>query len=272
MFLYWACFYNYTFSTQTPNPEIPYFYMRTGFETSGNVANLIIKNFSNSQSRPYKVFGAPFSQFIRLDADLRHYWPQKKGVIAARFVGGVGVPYGNSEVLPYIKQYFIGGPSSIRAFQFRALGPGSFVPPESEDNNFIEQTGDMRLEANVEYRFPIFSYFKGALFVDAGNIWLMNDIEENAPEGVFKFDRFYKEIAVGTGLGLRFDLNFLVIRLDVATPLRKPYLEEGNRWVFSDIDFTSKAWRKKKYPMELRHWIPFLTMKKFNLFQQYKFD
>ena len=137
------------------------------------------------------------------------------------------------------------------------MGPGSFVPPNQDDNNFIEQTGDIRLEGNVEYRFPIISYFKGALFVDAGNIWLLNETEDNPPEGVFKFDQFYKEIAVGAGFGLRFDLNFLVIRLDVAIPLRKPYLEEGSRWVISDIDFGSKAWRKQNVQWNFAIGYPF---------------
>ncbi len=250
-------FYNYTFTTQTPNPATPYFYMRTGFETAGNIANLFVSNFVQQQTRPYQIFGAPFSQYVRIDADLRYYWPQKKGVIAARFISGLGFPYINSEVLPYIKQYFIGGPSSIRAFQFRALGPGSFIPPDLDDSNFIEQTGDMRLEANLEYRFPLFSYFKGALFVDAGNIWLMNDTEDNAPEAVFKFDRFYKEIAVGAGLGLRFDLNFMVIRLDTAIPLRKPYLEDGSRWVFSEIDFTNTSWRQNNIQWNFAIGYPF---------------
>ena len=108
----------------------------------------------------------------------------------------------------------------------------------------LRKAGDLRFEWNTEYRFPIFGYFKGALFVDAGNIWLLKDIDDTTPGGVFKWNNFYKEIAVGTGLGFRLDLSFLVIRMDIAFPLRKPYLEEGERWVISDIDFSSKAWRK----------------------------
>ena len=201
-------FYNYTLSTQTTDPTEPYFYMRTGFETSGNVANLLISTIGKQQQKPFDIFGAPYAQFIRIDGDFRFYCPQKKGNLVFRGIGGIGIAYDNSPVLPYIKQYFIGGPSSIRAFQFRALGPGSVVPPEKKDNNFIEQTGDMRLEVNAEYRFPIFGYFKGALFVDAGNIWLLDDPDKDTPEGVFEFNRFYKEIAVGSGLGFRLDLNF----------------------------------------------------------------
>ncbi len=237
-------FYNYTLSTQSTNTTKPYFYLRAGFETSGNLTNILISTLDNQKKRPYELFGSPFSQFVRLDGDFRYYFPLKKGLLAGRFISGIGIPYKNSELLPYIKQYFIGGPSSIRAFQFRALGPGSFAPKNIENNNFIEQTGDMRLELNLEYRFPIISYFKGALFVDSGNIWLLKDTDNSVPEGVFDFNRFYKEIAVGAGFGFRLDLNFLVVRLDAAIPLRIPYLEENNRWVISDIDFTSKAWRK----------------------------
>jgi len=237
-------FYNYTLSTQTTNTTLPYFYMRTGFETSGNLANLLISTFDNQQEKPYKIFDVPFSQFVRLDGDFRYFIPLRNKAFVSRFIAGIGIPYGNAKVLPYIKQYFIGGPSSIRAFPFRAIGPGSVVPPIPEENSFIEQTGDMRLEVNFEYRFPLISYLKGAVFVDAGNIWLLNDIDDTAPEGVFDINRFYKEIAVGTGLGFRLDLNVLVIRLDLAFPLRVPWLEEGNRWVVSDIDFGNYDWRK----------------------------
>ena len=238
-------FYSYTLSTQTINNEKPYFYMRTGFETSGNLPDLIIQATSKQQNRPFTIFGAPYTQFVRLDGDFRYYIPMRNKSFVSRFIAGIGVPYGNSEVLPYIKQYFIGGPSSIRGFQFRSIGPGSTIPPEPENNNFIEQTGDMRLELNFEYRFPLVSYLKSAVFVDLGNIWLLNDIDGVYPDGIFDFDRFYKEIAVGTGLGLRLDLNVLVIRLDLAFPLRKPWLEEGNRWVLPEINIFNSNWRKE---------------------------
>ena len=237
-------FYNYTLSTQTNNPTRPYFFMRTGVETSGNLAHLIVEALDNQQERPYKIFGAPYSQFLRLDGDFRYFIPRRRVSFATRFIAGIGIPYGNSKVLPYIKQYFSGGPNSIRAFQFRALGPGSVEPPVPEENSFIEQTGDIRLEANVEYRFPLVSYLKGALFVDAGNIWLVRDVDDATPEGVFEFNRFYKEIAVGTGFGLRLDLNVLVIRLDFAFPLRIPWREEGKRWVISEINLFNSNWRR----------------------------
>ena len=253
-------YYNYTYSSQTTNLKKPYFYFRPSFETSGNVANLLISTINKQQEKPYTIFGAPFAQFIRLDSDFRYYIPLNKAFIATRFIAGVGIAYGNSEVLPYIKQYFIGGPSSIRAFQFRALGPGSVVPPDKNENSFIEQTGDMRLEANVEYRFPMISYLKGAVFVDAGNIWLLDNsssTSEPLVEGVFNFDTFYKQIAVGTGFGFRLDLSVLVIRLDMAFPLRKPWLEEGGRWVIRDIRFLERDWRNNNIQWNFAIGYPF---------------
>lgn len=246
--------YNFTITTQKINTSLPYIFLRTGFESSGNLPNIIIANFGRQDEKPFRIMGAPYSQFVRFDADFRFYIPRKKSMIATRFVGGIGIPYKNSELLPYIRQYFAGGPSSIRAFQFRALGPGSYTSPSA---NNIDQTGDIRLEASVEYRFPLISYLKGAAFLDAGNVWLIKDIENAHPGGVFKFDGFFKEIALGTGLGLRLDLNFLVVRLDMAFPLRKPFFPENDRWVIEDIDFTSKAWRKENLQWNFAIGYPF---------------
>ncbi len=237
-------FYNYVISTQTTNVNLPYFYMRTGFETSGNMAYLLINNLGNQQQRPYEILGVPFSQFVRLDGDFRYHVPLKNSAFVSRFIAGIGIPYGNSNVLPYIKQFFIGGPSSIRAFEFRTLGPGSFAPETPEDQTFIEQTGDMKLELNFEYRFPMTKFLKGATFIDMGNIWLLEGTENDTREGVFNINTFYKEIAVGTGFGIRLDLKVIVIRMDGAFPLRVPSRDLGDRWVISDINFFNYNWRK----------------------------
>jgi outer membrane protein insertion porin family len=170
--------------------------------------------------------------------------------LASRLILGTGYAYGNSSILPYIRQFSIGGSNSIRAFPARSLGPGSYsvttderYTPPNELPAFVDQRGDIKLEANVELRFDIIKAFKGAIFVDAGNIWLMKDAPDNALGGLGKFnaDSFISELAVGTGLGLRFDFNFFVIRFDTAFPLRKPYLQE--RWVIDDIDFGDSKWR-----------------------------
>ena len=148
--------------------------------------------------------------------------------------------------MPYIKQFSIGGSSSIRAFPARSIGPGTYnvrdnIPTDS--TLFIDQRGDIKLEGNLEYRFDIIKALKGAVFVDAGNIWLARADTLHRPGGEFHSDKFLRQLAVGTGLGLRLDFSFFVLRFDLAFPLRKPYLDDP--WVMDDIDFGSSAWRKE---------------------------
>jgi outer membrane protein insertion porin family len=140
---------------------------------------------------------------------------------------GVAVPYGNSDHVPFIRQFFSGGPNSVRAFRVRSLGPGTFQEPDSITADFFdEQGGDIKLETNVEYRFPIYSIFKGALFADAGNNWVLKS-DTLIPGGNFHWSRFMKELGAGVGLGLRVDANFFVLRVDLAMPVRKPWLPEN---------------------------------------------
>jgi outer membrane protein insertion porin family len=236
-----------------------YYFWRVGFESAGNVLNL--GTSLGGGERPRKVVGVPFSQYLKADSDIRQYFPLRFGLLAGRFSLGVGYPYGNAVVLPYIKQYFTGGASSIRAFRIRTLGPGSYETKLADDgSNFVDQTGDMKIEMNLEYRFPIISYLKGAVFADAGNVWLTRgDADEDTPEaeGLFQFNQFYKEIAVGTGLGLRVDFGVAVIRLDWAFPLRKPALAEGSRWILSDISFLNGHWRRDNVVWNIAIGYPF---------------
>jgi outer membrane protein assembly factor BamA len=144
--------------------------------------------------------------------------------------------------MPYIKQFAIGGSNSIRAFPARSIGPGTYdvlANPSDGNLRFIDQRGDLKLEGNIEYRFDIIKSLKGAMFVDAGNIWLLRDNSNQRPEGKFDKNTFLKQLAVGTGAGLRFDFSFFVLRLDVAFPLRRP----AQGWVTKDIDFGSSSWR-----------------------------
>ena len=153
-----------------------------------------------------------------------------------------------------MKQFFAGGNNSVRAFRSRALGPGSYEQPKSTD--FLpDQSGDLKLELNTEWRMKLFSIVHGALFVDAGNIWLYND-DPAKPGATFSGD-FLKELAVGAGAGLRFDISFLVLRLDVAIPLRKPYLPEGDRWVINQINFSNKEWRRENIVLNIGIGYPF---------------
>jgi outer membrane protein insertion porin family len=222
-------------------------------ELAGNLAYALGSLVSDTP--PFQIFGAPFSQFAKVNADWRWHFKGEKTELILRLVGGVGLPYGNAEVLPFSKQFYAGGSTDLRAFPFRGLGPGS-TPPSPTDG-FFDQTGEVKLAYNLEYRFPIFSYLKGAAFVDGGNVWWLRDREGDAPEGLFEWDRFYREIAMGTGLGLRLDVQFVVLRLDVAFPIYKPYLTPGDRWEFESIAPGQKSWRQDNIIWNLAIGYPF---------------
>jgi outer membrane protein assembly factor BamA len=157
-------------------------------------------------------------------------------------------------VLPYIKQFFAGGTNSVRSFVARTIGPGSYLAPV--ENLGVDQTGDIRIEFNAEYRFHFTRMLLGAAFVDIGNVWLRNPDPER-PGGDFQLNRFYKEFGIGTGLGIRFDLQVLVFRIDMAWPLYIPYFEEGDRWVIGDFNPFSKDWRKEYLIWNLAIGYPF---------------
>jgi outer membrane protein assembly factor BamA len=184
--------------------------------------------------------GQPFAQYVRGDIDLRYNYKfnDLSSIVYRGFVG-VGIPYGNSRAVPFEKQYFSGGANDIRAWQVRSLGPGSYV----DTSKFLNETADIKLEANAEYRFKLFWILEGALFVDAGNIWSYN-YDPARPRSQFTFRNFYKDIAVGTGTGFRFDLKFVIARIDIGMKLRDPLLglrpingvavppEPGSKWIF----------------------------------------
>ena len=145
-----------------------------------------------------------------------------------RGFAGVAYAYGNSNAMPFEKQFFSGGANSIRAWQVKDLGPGSYEDPEESD--YPNQTGDVKLEFNMEYRFKLFWKLEAALFLDAGNIWSLSAEDDREGAG-FEFNRFYKELAVGTGVGARAVFSFLVFRFDLGIPLRNPYAIEGSNWL-----------------------------------------
>jgi outer membrane protein assembly factor BamA len=160
---------------------------------------------------------------------------------ANRLNFGYGYAYGNSTSLPFVRQFFAGGSNDIRAFPARSLGPGTSRIESTE--TYADQSGDVKAMFNTELRFKLVSVLHGALFADAGNVWLRQE-DPNKPGSGFEFKNVLKEMAVGTGVGLRVDATIFVIRLDVAFPIRKPYLPPGERWVIDDIDFGDKNWRK----------------------------
>lgn len=170
-----------------------------------------------------QLFGTPFSQFVKAQAQV--VWTQRLGDVsslATRVFVGAAHAYGNSNEVPYREQFYVGGSNSVRAFAVRTIGPGSYHPVYRDRYTYYDQTGTFKFEANAEYRFPILGYFKGAVFLDAGNIWLLEE-DEYRPGGKLKMSNFFKELALGTGVGLRFDMDMLVVRADLGIGIHAPY-------------------------------------------------
>lgn len=250
--------YSYTYTNTMRQRLRNTIYFKGTLDVAGTIAGFAT-GANVTKGDTTKVFGVPFSQYIKAEAEFRHYYKFSENTqLASRVIFGYGYSYGNSSELPFIKQFFIGGTNSIRAFRARSIGPGTFHE-EVADNEFLpDQSGDIKLEMNTEIRQKLFSIVHGAIFVDAGNIWLRNNGTADAPKPGAKFSgKFMNELAVGTGLGLRFDLSFLVLRTDFAFPLRKPYLPEGDRWVLDQIDFGSGSWRKDNLVFNLAIGYPF---------------
>lgn len=247
--------YSYTYTTTAETQKKNTIYFKGQVDLAGVAAGLFKKGdvLNGDTARIFKV---PFSQYFKIENDFRHYIKLgAKSTVASRVITGFGLPYQNSGQLPFIKQFFIAGTNSLRGFRARSIGPGTFKQVVSEDSFLPDQSGDIKLELNSEYRYDFNSIFKGALFVDAGNIWLLNN-DEDKPGAQFS-KQFLTELAVDAGAGLRLDLSFLILRLDLAFPLRKPFLPKGDRWVLNDIKFGDKDWRKENLVFNLAIGYPF---------------
>ena len=203
--------------------------IRVNLESAGNILYGISKaiNIRKNSDGEYAILGIPYAQYLKGDFDFaQNIRLDDRNSIAYHAGIGVAVPYGNAKTIPFEKQYFAGGANSVRGWAVRELGPGSFPG----DGNLLNQSGDIRLGASVEYRSKLFWIIQGAVFIDAGNIWTIREYE-NQPGGVFKFDTFYKQIALAYGLGIRFDLNFFVLRFDGGMKALNPAYESGKeRW------------------------------------------
>jgi outer membrane protein assembly factor BamA len=246
--------YIFTFSNQTSDNTQSFTYFRGYVESSGFTVKafqsaLLIK--PDSIDGITRIAGVPYSNFVKADVDVRRYikFGENKTLVT-RFFAGAGFHFWNSKAsIPYIKQYYAGGTNDIRAWRIRYLGPGSYNIYTQSDTNitrvFVNQTSEMKLEANLEYRFGIFGLLKGALFTDAGNIWSVKK-KENQPNGNFDISRFYKEIAIGSGIGLRMDFSFFIFRLDMAVPIRDPIAQRfGSLWIFNGSNVESwKSFRQ----------------------------
>ncbi len=233
--------FSYTFTDNPKKRLFNHYYFNATLDVAGNLLNGVynITGLKEPGSEePGELFGIPYSQYTKLTSDFRYYFYfNEKKQIATRLLAGVGVPYNNSDVLPYVKQYFAGGSQDIRAFYARSLGPGKYQPSEANsDQGFLDQSGEIKLMANFEFRFPITYKTYGALFTDAGNVWLISE-DVSRPGGTFRFNRFIDDIAVGAGFGIRVDIDFFVLRLDAAVPIRKPYLEKQEQWITQNTSF-----------------------------------
>ena len=218
--------YTFTYNGMVDVAKTHQFFSSFNVDIAGNTLDLVSSSSDNGE--PKQFLGLEYAQYAKADVDFRYHFNfAKEQKIATRLFAGLGMPYGNSEIMPYTRQYFSGGPYSVRAFRTRSLGPGTYVPEDMDSNNsYFDQTGNIRLEANVEYRFPIYSFFKGALFADAGNVWNTNDSLEG---GEFSSD-FINELGVGVGAGLRIDIQSFVIRFDLAAAVKRP--TDGKKFNF----------------------------------------
>lgn len=223
-------------------------FMRVNIEFAGNVLHGIYSLFDLQPGVDTRtLLGLPYFQYTRADLEYRKHWRHgEQAKLASRIFVGLGMPWENSIILPLEKRYFAGGTNSIRAWLARSVGPGGYGVYGVR----LDQFGEVRLEGNLEERFPIFGNFQGAVFLDAGNIWTLKDTTSAKGDlANFAFNRFYKEIAIGTGLGLRYDFTYFVLRIDMGIKVHDPAFLPGNRWVFGNI--TNRNWRQNDWRSEL---------------------
>ena len=233
--------YTYIFNNQERNKVKNFTFFRWNFESAGNLLALGNSVFDGQKNEndQYTVWNIPFSQYLRSDIDFRYYFAfNEENTLVYRNLFGLGKPIGNSTVLPFEKGFYSGGANDMRGWSYRSLGPGSF---QDTSSTYFEKMGDIILEANLEYRFPVYSFLKGALFADFGNIWLLNN-SENYPGGKLQAGEILSEIAIDAGIGVRFDFSFFIFRIDGAAPIRDPALDKGNRWQINSLQMRDVIW------------------------------
>ena len=220
--------YTFTFDDSWKQKRVQWWW-ENSISSAGNITSLIYQAFGKKLSqRDKKFLGTPFAQYLKYTTELRPLIKfDDRNHLAMRFMAGVIWAYGNKTVAPYSEQFYVGGANSIRAFSIRSIGPGRFHPAETSRFSYVDETGDIKLEANLEYRFRIIGNLfggslNGATFLDAGNVWLMRS-DSSRPGAKFTFNKFFDSLALGTGVGIRYDLSFLVLRLDWGIALHVPY-------------------------------------------------
>lgn len=247
--------YNFTVNPKKPNG----WYYKANLGLSNTLLGLV--QGADAKNNDVKtLLNVEYNQFIKTEQEFRYYRKLSPGTSNLQWVNrlniGIGIPYGNSLQLPYIKQFYTGGSNSLRAFRARSVGPGSYRPVVTTDGFVPDLVGDIKLEMNSEFRTKLAGMLNGAIFIDAGNIWLFNE-NDKLPGAAFS-KTFMKELAVGTGVGLRFDVaGIFMIRLDTGIPLRKPWLPDGERWVIKDIEIFNGTWRSENIILNLAVGLPF---------------
>lgn len=216
---------------------------RFSIESAGNALYGLSSLFNRKKDSmgSYQLFGTYFAQFVKGDIEYaKTIVIDNQNTIAWRIGGGIGIPYANSKMLPFEKRYYAGGANSVRAWPVRELGPGSYKP--NKETNFFHQSGDIKFDANIEYRTRFFWKFEAALFIDAGNIWTIKEYEDQEG-GQFNINSFYKEIALGYGIGLRLDFDYFLIRFDCGWKAYDPSKEDKKKWAILHPNFTNNfAW------------------------------
>jgi outer membrane protein assembly factor BamA len=235
--------YTFFFNNQNINKKVDFVFFRFNTEFSGNILRGINgllnspKEYNNVGGYSYKIFGVNYSQFIRPEFDFRYYKVfTSHNTLVYRVYSGLGLAYGNSSSLPIEKLFFAGGASDIRGWSARTLGPGSYQAPV----NSIDQNGDLKLEANLEYRFYLLKLLEGAAFIDAGNIWAINDSAR--PGSQFYKDKFLDQVAIAGGLGARFNFTFFIFRIDAGVKMKDPSKEGSDRFVLRQTKVKDINW------------------------------
>jgi len=254
--------YSFTYNDQMIQGKKVQTYLLLKSELAGNLFSLarVIVGNKVSSDNPATIAGSVYSQFAKLSVDARGYYNfSDNNKMVMRLFAGIAKPYGNSDVLPYSKQFFSGGPNSIRAFHINSVGPGTYLQ-NADTLGLLQLGGDLKLEMNAEYRFGIMRYLKGALFLDAGNVWLLKS-NPSTMGSPFVVSKFLNEIAVGAGVGLRVDVSFFILRFDLAMPLRKipkiPIPGDNFKWVINEINFGSSTWRNDNLILNVAIGYPF---------------
>ncbi len=231
--------YSMIFQNKAKNAYKSYSYCRWNISAAGNLLHFIHKNLGfrdTVQGGYYTMLDLQYAQYILTDIDYRYnYYISKYNSLISRAFAGVAFPYGNATAIPFVKQYYAGGAEGIRAWHPKDLGPGTYRIADSI-SSYPNQTADVKIEFNLEYRYSLNKSWKGALFIDVGNIWSISDDDER-PGAVFKFKDFYKQLAVGTGFGIRYDMDFAVFRFDWGIKVHDPALVGKESWVLFNKPF-----------------------------------